>query len=450
MTEGTGRKRLCRLFSVKRAAAAVTAALCIVAAPSCSTIDMSTEALMSPPRPTKQQEEIRLALTEALGTEEFDLRTPRTGGSAVAYNDLYGSPVFEATVLYSLKSSPDETRVHVLSRNADEEWATVCDFAPPEGGTVERLEFAYIEPTGYAQIVLGTSLYSGRGSALSVWSLDTGKPESVWSSSYRQIVCEDMDGDDMDEIITFNSISDGTGAAVTGTAVDMIGYSTADSCVKIKSSVLLDVYFTAWLQVMTGKLDTGSMAVFLDGMTGTDTYATEVVAVISGTLVKIFGTGCPTRNIAVTCRDINGDGSPEVPVQEIMTGYADAAASDRLPRIDWSSCGIAGLTARSVSAVNMKWGYILEIPERLVGEVTVLSEEEDDAWTICMWDSDRQSTSRKVLAVRSFISREWEEERELYPEQTVFARQGNVCYTVEFYRKDMISEEELKKLFTAI
>lgn len=418
---------------------AVMLAVCLLLLSSCSAVNLGAEQLMEPPRLSKQQEEIRAALAGALGTEDFRLYTPKSGTNRtpVFYADLYGDSSFEAVVLYRLSAAPEETRVNILTRGTETAWVEVCDFAPAEGTTVERVETAMLEPTGYRQLVVGTTLYTGRESALSVWELDTGKASCVFTGSYNEMVTGDLSDDETDEMILLNNLPDG------GTAASLVDYSP-DTGIVVQATEMLDVQFTSYLQVMIGNTDTGSRAIFVDGATGANVYATEVVALRSGQLVKTFGAACPTRSVAVASRDINGDGFPEVPVQEILPGYADVAVSERVVRLDWSSCGAAGLTVQTVSAVNGKWGYVLRLPDRLLGSVTVLSDESDDLWTLCMWDAEKQATSRKVLAIRCWIASEWEEEQDLHPEQTVLVSQGNVCYTVEFYREDVITLEELR------
>lgn len=404
----------------------------------CSPMEFGTENLMETPRLTEQQEEIREALSATLGTEDFRLYTPKSGDnrSAVVYADLCGDSSFEAVVLYRLNAVPQETRVTVLTRGTSTAWEGVCDFAPAEGSTVERVETAKLLPTGYRQMIFGTTLYTGRERALSVWELDTGKPVCTFNSSYSEMVVGDLDEDESGEMVLFNSLPEG------GTSVALVDYAI-ETGLDVQATELLDVQFTTYLQVMIGNTDTGSRAVFVDGRTGTDTYATEVVSVRSGQPVKLFGAECPTRTVPVVSRDADADGSPEIPVQEILPGYADVVASEKVVRIDWCSCGAAGLTVRWVSAVNSKWSYLLRLPDRLVGSVTVLSDDSDNAWTLCMWDADKQATAQKVLTVRSWIASQWEEEEALHPEQTVFMSRGNVCYTVEFYRDDLITREEL-------
>ncbi len=418
------------------------AAVCLSAVfglSSCSGLNLGSEKLMEPPRLSKQQEEIRGALAATVGTEDFRFYTPRSGQNRtpVFYADLCGDSRFEAGVLYRLNAAPEETRICVLTRGTDTAWTQVCDFAPAEGSTVERVETARLGGTGYAQLVAGTTLYTGRESALSVWEVDTGKAVCVFNGSYGEMVTGDINGDSTDEMVLFNSLPEG------GTAANLIGF-TPETGIALQSTELLDIQITAYLQAVIGNTDTGSRAVFVDGATGPGVYATEVVALRNGQLVKTFGAACPTRDVPLVCRDINADGCPEVPVQEILPGYTNMPTSDRVLRVDWSSCGVAGLTVQAVSAVNQKWAYTLCIPRRLEGAVTVLSDGDDDLWTLCMWDADKQATSQKVLTVRAWIASEWEEEEALHPEQSVIAARGNVCFTVEFYRDDVVTAEELR------
>lgn len=427
---------------------ALFVSLCVtVSFSSCSGFSLNAKDLMEPPKPTQQQEALRIALADAIGTEEFDLRAPRndSAGGSVFYSDLYGSSEHEAVILYSLRSKKDETRIHILTRDKAEGWSSLCDFIPSSGSSVNSVEFAKIDPTGYSQLLVGSTIYSGRENALSVWSMETGKAANMYSSPFSNMVTYDFDDDSLDEFILFNTLADGTGTTAT-----LFGYNEAGTGIMSESSELLDVQFTSWLSVATGLLDTGSRAVFIDGKTDAGTYATEVIAVISGQLVKMFGGSVPTRSVPVCCRDIDDNGSIEVPVQEILPGYAGVAETERIPCINWSSCGASGLTARNASAYNEKWGYVLLFPSSLFGAVTVLNEEDSDVWTLCQWDAAQQATSRKILTIRSWTSSEWDENQSLHPEQQLIIRRGNICFTAEIYRSDLISADLLTESFIFI
>lgn len=414
---------------------------------SCTGFSLNAKDLMEPPQPTKQQEALRSALADAIGTDEFDLRAPRnnTASGSVFYADLYGTAEHEAVILYSLQSKKEETRIHVLTRDKAESWGSLCDFIPSAGSAVNSVEFAKIDPTGYSQLLIGSTIYSGRENALSVWSMETGKADNMYSSPFSNMAICDFDDDSLDEFILFNTLADGTGTSAT-----LLGYNATEAKILAESTELLDVQFTSWLSVNTGLLDTGSRAVFLDGKTDANTYATEVVAVISGQLVKMFGSSVPTRSIPVCCRDIDDNGSIEVPVQEILPGYAGIAETERIPCINWSSCGASGLTARNSSAYNENWDYVLLFPSSLFNAVTVLSEEKNDVWTLCQWDAEQQATSRKILTIRSWTSSEWDEKQSLHPEQELIIRRGNICFTAEIYRSDLISAEILTESFIFI
>lgn len=434
-----------RIRLAKQALAGLVS-LSVIFASSCSGFSLNAKDLMSPPEQSKQQEALCSALADAIGTDDFDLRAPSKDPSSgsVFYCDLYGSQEFEAVILYSLESKNDETRVHILTRDKTESWTSLCDFIPSAGSAITSLTFSKVDPTGYSQLLIGSTIYSGRESGLSVWSLDTGKAVSIFSSPFSNMVSFDFDDDSLDELILFNTLADGTGTSVT-----LLGYNEAQAGIATESTELLDVQFTSWLSVTTGLLDTGSRAVFVDGKTDADTYATEVVAVISGQLVKMFGANVPTRSTPVCCRDVDDNGSIEVPVQEIMPGYAGVAEAERIPCINWSSCGVSGLTVRTSSAVNVKWDYMILFPSSLPNAVTVLSDD-DATWTLCQWDAEQQATSRKIVTIRSWISSEWDEKQSLHPEQQLIARRGNICFTAEIYRSDLITAEYLAEAFIFI
>ena len=427
-------------MKLRRAAAAFSLAALLGLA-GCSSFRMGPEQLLTPPRLTKQQEEIRTALAAGIGTEEFSFFTPRAGRerSSVQFADVYGTSDSEAVVLYRLSADAAETRVHILTRGTDAEWTTLCDFAPAADTAIDRIAFARVEPTGFEQLLIGNALYTGRESALSVWEVDTGKPVNVFTAPYAEMAAGDLNGDETDEFVLLNTAAEG------GTAVSLYDHDDAANGIALRAETLLDVEFLAFTQVTVGTLDTGSRAVYLDGRVGTDVYATEVVAIRNGAPEKLFGADCPTRPLPLTCLDIDGDGNPEVPIQDILPGYADVAAKDRVMRIDWGKMGVAGLKERTVSAVNAKWQYLLLLPERLVGTVTVLSDGDGDAWTLCLWDAEKQSTSRKILTVRCYPASQWEETATLHPEETVFLEEENICFTAETYQENVLSVEELKE-----
>jgi len=417
---------------------AALTALALLTLSGCASFSLSPEQLLEPPRLTKQQEEIREVLADALGTQGFRFFTPRTGSnlSPFLFADLYGSSDAEATVLYRLTDATEETRVCVLTRGADAAWTVLCDFAPAAGSAVERMDVAAVLPTGYKQLFLGNALYTGRESALSVWALDTGKPVSVFSASYAGYVVGDLTGDETDEFALLNTPAEG------GTSFSLYDHDETANGISCLSETLLDVRFLSFSLLTVGSLDTGSRAVFIDGRVGSDLYATEVVTVRNGIVEPFFKADCPTRTLSLCCLDMDNDGNPEVPLQDVLPGYADVAASDRVIRMDWGNMGVAGLTSRTVSAVNTKWQYLLLIPENLAGKVTVLSSEEGDEWTLCEWDAEKQSTSRKIVTLRCRLLSRQDESTE---RETLLFTQGNVCFTAEFYLEDILTADELSE-----
>ena len=116
----------------------------------CTAFEKDTEALLSPPVFTEEQENLNFALTEVIG-EDYVLKYPENGStnSAFIFEDLDEDGTEEAIAFYSVLD--ENTRINVL-KNEKGKWISVYT-APGFYGDIQKVDFVKIDEKGPAVII---------------------------------------------------------------------------------------------------------------------------------------------------------------------------------------------------------------------------------------------------------------------------------------------------------
>ena len=77
------------------------------------------------------------------------------------------------------------------------------------------------------------------------------------------------------------------------------------------------------------------------------------------------------RTTAITCRDVSGDGIPEIPGEKALPSYHRNGLEENLYLIEWSSFDGRSLTPVSYSFVDINEKFTVHWPEEWQEKVTV-------------------------------------------------------------------------------
>lgn len=293
-----------------------------VAFSGCSTFEVDTEALMTPPSLTEEQTRLHSALVRVIG-ENFSLQYPggESASSAFMFSDLDGDGEKEALAFYTLDN--ENTRINIL-RKKEDDWVSTYE-AAGFSGDIQNVRF----------------MESGREQFLVVqWNEEAGvyrfkndRLETLYSSLCDGIAVADLSGDGLGDLLIFSN-------AYSGRAGVRLIYQEKGEIV-VTENVDVNARFGNIYSTVCGSLGDGRIGYFIDSNPYENLYLTEILTLENGrlrrstmadlipyepeeteekesgvTIVTHYGPrGIYARNTAAFCADIDGDGVVEMPLE---------------------------------------------------------------------------------------------------------------------------------------
>ncbi|MGN0585239.1 MAG: hypothetical protein ACI4JD_07275 [Ruminococcus sp.] len=331
------------------------------------------DTLLVPPSLGKEQEQIYQALQDAVG-KDIKLQYPKTGDylSAFILSDLDGDGEDEALVFYAktgLSAAENNLRMNVLDKGKDT-WSSVCD-VPAEGAEIERVIISPIGAYTDTQIVIGYSIVDQSDKGLVVYDYENGGLVQNFDVTYSMFDIHDLDGDGLQELLVLqaDSASAGARAAV---------YVPDEQKRFRKTQLSLRSGCTGFSQVLYDEREDGSAVVYADMLTGVTTMQTELFCFDGTRLTHLIedesAASETTRSVGCLTLDIDGDGTPEIPVQTVFPGYEGNAADQNIRLTRWMTPGTESLTEKYRGYYSVSEGYAFMLPESWQTEVTAVSD----------------------------------------------------------------------------
>lgn len=333
----------------------------------------SLDTLLAPPSLSVEQEQIYQALQDAAG-KDIKLQYPKTGDylSAFILSDLDGDSENEALVFYSktgLSATENSLRINVLDKNG-EKWGSVCD-VPAQGAEIERVIISPIGEYTDPQIVIGYSIVDQSDKGLVVYDYENGGLTQNFAVTYSMFDIHDLDGDSMQELLVLQSDSGGQGAKAA--------VYVPDKEKKFRKTQLsLRSSCTGFSQVLYAKQEDGSAVVYADMLTGVTTIQTEIFKfngdLLSHVIEDESAASETTRSVGCLTLDIDGDGTPEIPVQTVFPGYEGNAADQNIRLTRWITAAENHFEEKYRGYYSVSEGYAFMLPKSWQEEVTAVSD----------------------------------------------------------------------------
>jgi len=458
-----------RIRSLLLAAVCCAAALALS---SCSAIESDTEALMSPPRLTAEQTALHSALSEVAG-ENYRLIYPKTEDSlsAFIFQDLDGDGEDEAMVFYVTESNDSDTRLNILKK-VDGSWQSIYSVSGANS-SVESVYFANMS-SDRVTVMIGWGVSGGEKDA-SLYRFTGDKLDTLYSGAYSDFGIVDLDGDGYDEVVLFGG---------RGNSARMLNESAG----KIVESAETEMTAPAssFISVKVGHLTKSTTALFVDSKISDDVYITEAFWLSGDGLQRLTAptaetsetdeeTGVivtdpkhtvtvseglaspPERKTAVLCRDINGDGIMEIPVQSELPGGSSAADSEGIPLTQYLAWdGETSFSAVWSGVADVENGYTFEFPDSWLGFVGASKYQVAGEWRFYLYvpddtgayaDEPPELLRLRVTSANDYQDR-FEEDYFLLTKKGLTAYYGYVpAGSPATYR---ITQEDCQKLFALI
>ncbi|MBQ8725049.1 MAG: hypothetical protein IJY74_05190 [Oscillospiraceae bacterium] len=353
----------------KRLSAAVSLTILLTGCSFGATID----SLLVPPGLSQEQDQIYQALQNAVG-KDIKLQYPTSGDylSAFILSDFDRDSSNEALVFYEktgLSAAENTLRMNVLDKDGSS-WRSVCDI-PAAGAEIEKVIISPIGSDSDVRIVIGYSVADQYDRALVVYDYEKGSLSQCFSESYSLFDIQDLDGSGAKELLVLHADSSGAKAKAAVYYPDESGQYR-------KTQLSLRGSCSGFSQVLYEKQPDGSAVVYADMLTGVTTIQTELFRYDGSSMSHVLtDESAPSetmRPVSCLTLDIDGDGTPEIPVQTVFPGYEGNASDQNIRLTRWMTEEGGVLTEKYRGYYSVSDGYAFVLPKEWLADVTAVSD----------------------------------------------------------------------------
>lgn len=360
------------------------------------TFSTSIETLLTPPKLTKQQQQIYNALTNSVGNS-ITLQYPKTGENLSSFiiSDLDDDKEDEAIVFYKKNSAAgeDELRINVLDIK-NNKWGSVFD-AAADGTEVEKIDIRKLGESDTTYISIGYSFVSGTGKSLVIYKYKDLMLNTTFRTPYNYYSVDDYDKDGKNELFVIQNITntEETSKAVyyefdsAGLAPHPIERNLSELASDVKN-------------VLFGSLSDGSTSVYIDEIVGSSTIQTEVLHIINNKME------ISERDLTLTQRqqeyasvDIDSDGQIEVPVKgELFPGYVETD-TDAVYKTVWLKDDGSSFSEKYVGYYNISGGLAFVLPPAWKNNVTCIFDSVKEEYVFARYSNSIEQSTSALLYV---------------------------------------------------
>ncbi len=345
------------------------------------TENMQVEELLRAPRLSGDYGALQNALNEWLG-ESAQLKYPMQGDllSPFLLQDLDGDGEQDAAVLYTTAQTSNVC-IAFLQRDDDGVW-TVRKSIEGLADTVDDVRLAQLQDGGAVQLVVGY-LASQGDSYLAVYSYEHGEVNAILEQSYEQYLVEDITGGGNEDLILMSTLEDG-GVQIELLTVDRDGMFQQVAVMGLSADK-----FSGCASVTAGLGTDGKHYLVLDGWTGIsgnhlatvllrfDEESQQMVPADQITTGELYNASL--RNVSnLVSRDLDGDGTVEIPTQPDEAGLLNMSQSRRMDFIVWMDY-TSPEPEKSFGLLDEEMNCYIELPMEWEGNLLLTDSEEEDA-----------------------------------------------------------------------
>lgn len=441
---------------LRRIPALAALAAVLMSCTGCSRLQTSVEDLMSPPVLTQEQAEIRSALSRVSGDSEIKYKYPQNGDyrSSFIFYDIDSDQVEEALVFYQSPSKGDSTWINILDRQ-DGQWVSVCETpAPDTTASIDFVSFEQLTDSQTVSLVVGWE-DARSGKTVIAYNYDSGRLPPIFERDYTELAITDLDGNGSTDLVLFTQQAQSTLVFLACKTEN--GFETVDS-------VQLDRSIVSFDNILSGRTAAGTAALFLDSTVDLYESPFQITDVLSakrgenGTpvLVNLLdneevtlsqGTMRPAQNLF--CRDIDGNGTVEIPTVATLPGYEGIFDESAIFLTSYNQLSSTSqLIPCQSGVVNPQHRYLLTFPERwLDNAVSAVVQPENGEYTFFAYTGDLSDTSTVLLKLRVYSAKDYHDKFDdnyfqLIGQKGLFEY---YAYLPETHNSLTITEQELRE-----
>lgn len=412
----------------------------------CSSVGLSVDKLMHPPKAVGDKAEIQ-TLIDSVAGEGYTLKYPQSGSyrSAITMKDIDSDSEEEAIAFYLPQG--DIATVHMLVMdNIDEKWQSVGNFKS-QSTAVESLNFCDLDGNGLLEIVTSWKTFTANVNQLSYCIYEENKTREVpCEYTASSLLWGDFTEENGDELMLLSLASTETQASAT-----LLDLNENKSELTLTGTTELNADVASYASLQVGNVFENQVGAVIDGCTLTGEYTTQLLYFNSyfGSLERISFTddvvyNQKLRSYPVMSEDVNNDSVIEVPSafkHKIEKDRTDVAAAADLYWCQQTQSGTVLLIKRETA--SFAYGFTFEIPKSWDFEFTALTNHDTGEVTFYKWEKDKCSSP--MLTFRIFDK----EKAESTTGYTVLQETDTRIYTYITYEDTDLNlkESEIKNAF---
>lgn len=352
---------------------------------------------------------LQSALNDWLG-ESAQLKYPLQGEllSPFVLQDLDGDGVQDAAVFYTTAQSTNVC-IAILQKDAEGNWEVRQNL---EGlaDTVDTVRLARLQAGGSTQLVVG--YVASRGdNYLAVYSYENGELSAILEQSYEQYLVEDITGGGNQDLILMSTLEDG------GVQIELLTVDRDGSFQQVAVMGLSADKFSGCASVAAGVGADGKRYLVLDGWTGIsgnnlatvllhfDEESQQMIPADQISTQELYNESL--RNVStLVSRDLDGDGTVEIPTQPDEAGLLNMSQSRRMDFIVWMDY-TSSHPEKSFGLLDEETNCYIELPMEWEGNLKLTdSEQYDGAVELRTVDEDQPVMTLR-LARTTASSKGW-------------------------------------------
>ena len=365
---------------------------------------VQVEELLRAPKLSGDYGDVQTALNDWLG-ESAQLKYPMQGDllSPFLIHDLDGDGQQDAAVLYTTAQSSNVC-VAILQKGSDGMWQ-VRQNAEGLADTVDSVGLAQLQPGDASQLVVGYVAAQG-DHYLAVYSYTDGELSTILEQQYQQYLVEDITGGGSQDLILMSTLEDG------GVQIELLTVDKEGSFQQVAVMGLSADRFSGCASVAAGVGADGRHYLVLDGWTGIsgnnlasvllrfDEESQQMVPASQISSEELYNASL--RNVPnLVSRDLDGDGTVEIPTQPDEAGLLNMSQSRRMDFIVWMDY-TAAVPEKSFGLLDEETGCYIALPIEWEGNLMLTdSAEVEDAVELRTVDENKL-----VLTIRMASSSE--------------------------------------------
>ncbi len=379
---------------------------------------------------------------------EYSAPTAGSYRQAVQLEDIDGDGLKEAIAFFKVEDDPKPLKVYIFNNNGGRYSKKAV--IEGEGMNIESVAYVDLSGDGVKELLAGWQMSPGV-KRLSVYSIQDFEAALEVSTDYTRYSILDSTGDGCSDLMVLRL----SGSELSGEAEL---YTVDKNGELVSSTARLSTGVESVSQIRTGVLSSGQKALFAESVINGSSIVTDILVWYRGALKNItaheetgISEGTLRTYTSVSCRDIDGDGTMEVPCPIMLPTRSSTAV---YWAIEWYSYNVRGENELKLTTFyNVTDGWYFVLPEEWSGRITVRREDTvPGERAIVFSELGAGVAANDILEIYS-LTGEGREARAEKGNRFFLTSSDNTIYAANLFRAGVtlrVSEKYVKENFSII